>query len=87
VSPYDIPNYRKCPDEYVHKLEERRYSVGTIKAYVPLFEEFINYFPNMAIEDLGEKEVMEFSRFLVNERKVSSSYQNQAIHPVGQIGS
>ncbi|WP_194976313.1 hypothetical protein [Aquiflexum lacus] len=37
---FDVPNYRKCPEEYVHKLEERRYSEGTIKAYVPLFEEF-----------------------------------------------
>lgn len=82
VSPYDIPNYRKCPEEYVHKLEERRYSEGTIKAYVPLFEEFVNYFPNIPIEDLGEKEVMEFSRFLVNERKVSSSHQNQAINAI-----
>jgi hypothetical protein len=36
----EIPNYRKCPEEYIHKLEERRYSKGTIKAYVPLFEEF-----------------------------------------------
>lgn len=36
----EIPNYRKCPEEYIHKLEERRYSEGTIKAYVPLFEEF-----------------------------------------------
>jgi site-specific recombinase XerD len=31
---------------------------------------------------LGEKEVMEFSRFLVNERKVSSSHQNQAINAI-----
>ncbi|WP_373523836.1 site-specific tyrosine recombinase/integron integrase [Aquiflexum sp.] len=80
--PMEHPNYRKCPEEYVQKLEERRYSEGTIKAYVPLFEEFINFFSKMAIEDLGEKEVMEFSRFLVNERKVSSSYQNQAINAI-----
>ena len=40
VSPLEIQHYRKCPEEYVHKLQERRYSDGTIKAYVPLFEEF-----------------------------------------------
>lgn len=36
----EIPNYRKFPEEYIHRLEERRYSKGTIKASVPLFEEF-----------------------------------------------
>lgn len=82
VSPYDIPNYRKCPEEYVHKLQERRYSDGTIKAYVPLFEEFINHFQDLTFEDLGEKEVMEFSRYLVMDRKVSSSHQNQAINAI-----
>lgn len=82
VSPLDIPNYRKCPEEYVHKLEERRYSESTIRAYVPLFEEFINHFPQKEIGELGEKEIMEFSRYLVNERKVSSSHQNQAINSI-----
>lgn len=82
VSPYDIPNYRKCPEEYVHKLEERRYSQSTIRAYVPLFEEFINHFPKVPLEELEEKEVMEFSRYLVTERNVSSSHQNQAINAI-----
>jgi site-specific recombinase XerD len=80
--PEDIPNYRKCPEEYVNKLEERRYSQSTVRAYVPLFEEFLNHFPNIPIDDLGEKEVMDFSRYLVAERKVSSSHQNQAINAI-----
>ncbi|AFL83658.1 site-specific recombinase XerD [Belliella baltica DSM 15883] len=77
-----IPNYRKCPEEYIYKLEERRYSPSTVRAYVPLFEEFINHFPSTLIEEMGEKEVMEFSRYLVTERKVSSSHQNQAINAI-----
>jgi site-specific recombinase XerD len=80
--PEDIPNYRKCPEEYVNKLEERRYSQSTIRAYVPLFEEFLNYFPNLEISELGEKEIMEFSHYLVTVRKVSSSHQNQAINAI-----
>jgi integrase/recombinase XerD len=78
----EIPNYRKCPEEYIHKLEERRYSQSTIRAYVPLFEEFINHFNEIQLDDLGEKEVMEFSRYLVTERKVSTSHQNQAINAI-----
>lgn len=80
VSPYDIPNYRKCPEEYIQKLEERRYSQSTIRAYVPLFEEFVNHFESIPIEEMGEKEIMEFSHYLVTVRKVSSSHQNQAIN-------
>lgn len=77
-----ISNYRKCPVEYIHKLEERRYSQSTIRAYVPLFEEFINHFSDIQLDDLGEKEVMEFSRYLVTDRKVSTSHQNQAINAI-----
>jgi len=58
ISAYDIANYRKCPEEYIHKLEERRYSQSTIRAYVPLFEEFVNHFPSIPIEEMGEKEIM-----------------------------
>lgn len=47
-----------------------------------MFEEFINHFPDSEIDSLGETEIMEFSRFLVNERKVSSSHQNQAINAI-----
>ena len=82
ASPLSFSNYKKCPEAYVHKLEERRYSQSTIRSYVPLFEEFINHFPDSEIDSLGEKEIMEFSRFLVNERKVSSSHQNQAINAI-----
>ena len=80
--PMENPNYRKCPEEYVQKLEERRYSPSTIKAYVPLFEEFINHFPDKAIEELSDQEIMIFSRYLVSRRKVSSSHQNQAINAI-----
>jgi integrase/recombinase XerD len=81
-SAFDISNYRKCPEEYIQKLQEKRYSPSTIRAYVPLFEEFLNYFSNIDIEGLGEKEVREFSHYLVTTRKVSASHQNQAINAI-----
>ncbi|MDG1278341.1 MAG: tyrosine-type recombinase/integrase [Algoriphagus sp.] len=82
ASPLSFSNYKKCPAEYVNKLEERRYSQNTIRSYIPLFEEFINHFPDSELDSLGEKEIMDFSRYLVTERKVSSSHQNQAINAV-----
>ncbi|MDN3203229.1 tyrosine-type recombinase/integrase [Algoriphagus sp. C2-7] len=74
--------YKSCPADYVNKLTELRYSANTAKSYIPLFEEFINHFPTEDLDTLNDKHVMEFSRFLVTERKVSTSYQNQAINAI-----
>ncbi|SFB33300.1 tyrosine-type recombinase/integrase [Algoriphagus aquimarinus] len=70
------------PKEYLHKLEERRYSPQTIKTYTALLTEFINFFPEQDLDQLTDKEVTDFSRYLVTIRKVSSSYQNQAINAI-----
>lgn len=82
VSPKLFDTYKRCPEAYIHKLEERRYSASTRKVYVPLFEEFINHYHSSELESLGEKEIMEFSRYLAVERGVSSSLQNQAINAI-----
>lgn len=82
VSKFDIPNYKSCPDEYIFKLKELRYSVNTIKTYTGLFEEFINHYNAIETQDIGESMITDFLRYLVIERKVSSSYQNQAINAV-----
>lgn len=73
---------KACPIEFIQKLEERRYSPQTIKVYSALFTEFINYFPDRMADELAEKDIMDFSRYLVITRKVSSSYQNQAINAI-----
>src|SRR5690606_22730223 len=70
LSRKDVTIYKSCPESYLNKLTELRYSVNTIKSYMPLFEEFINHFPKEDIDSLNDRHVMEFSRFLVTERKV-----------------
>ena len=77
VSPFDVPNYRPCPEIYVLKLRELRYSEHTIQSYTSLFEEFINYYHRFDIDRIDEAMITAFLRFLVIERKVSISYQNQ----------
>lgn len=47
-----------------------------------VFEKFINHFPKEDLDSLHDRHVMEFSRFLVAERRVSASYQNQAINAI-----
>jgi len=80
------PGYLKCPDSYVLKLKELRYSENTLKSYTDMFEEFINHYPKQNIDEIDDEKIIDFIRYLVMDRKVSTSYQNQsinAIHPVG----
>jgi site-specific recombinase XerD len=82
ISPFDIPNYRDCPEEYLLKLKELRYSERTLKTYKGLFEEFINYYHKVEITRIDESMITAFLRYLVMERKVSTSYQNQSINAI-----
>ncbi|MBV5342734.1 tyrosine-type recombinase/integrase, partial [bacterium] len=81
-SRFDIENYRACPAEYISKLKELRYSQNTIDTYKHMFEEFINYYPNAEIEDISDEMIVEFLRYLVNERNISGSYKNQSINVI-----
>jgi len=82
IGPEDVPNYRKCPVEYIDSLKIRRYSKHTIRTYSSLFEEFINFYYSKKIPDISEKEIIAFVRYLVTERNVSPSYQNQSINAI-----
>ncbi len=82
ITPYDIPNYRTCPDNFIEKLQEMRYSPHTIQTYTSLFEEFINFYHRFDITRIDEHQIIAFLRHLVTERKVSISYQNQSINAI-----
>lgn len=82
ISSHDIPNYRSCPDEYVFKLKELRYSSKTLNSYKGLFEEFINFYHNIELELIDESMITAFMRYLVIERKISTSYQNLSINAI-----
>jgi integrase/recombinase XerD len=64
------------------KLTEMRYSPKTIKLYSSMFEEFINYYPMQDIKTIDEPAIIKFLRFLVTERKISITYQNQSINAI-----
>lgn len=74
--------YLRCPKDYVEKLKELRYSVNTQNVYCDLFEEFINYYNSKKAQDITEEEIITFLRYLVNDRKISTSYQNQSINSI-----
>lgn len=81
-SAFDIPNYRECPAEMVLKMKELRYSERTIKVYKAAFEEFINHYHKYDVKVISEPQIISFLRYLVMERKVSTSYQNQSINAI-----
>ena len=82
ITSANIPDYRTCPEEYVLKMKEMRYSERTIRTYKSLFEEFINYYHQYDLDLIDETMIVAFLRYLVIERKISISYQNQSINAV-----
>ena len=82
VSPYDRADYRSCPEGYLRKLTELRYSIKTIKTYKTMFEEFINHYPKTELEEIDDRQIIDFLQYLVIERKISTSYQNQSINAI-----
>lgn len=79
---YEIPNYRKCPEVMLEKLQMMRYSANTIEVYKQSFEEFINYYHTKRIDDITEPEIIAYMRYLVQERGVSASSQNQSVNAI-----
>ena len=82
TSKYDIVDYRPCPEDYILKLKELRYSERTLLTYKRLFEEFINFYHQIELKLIDETLITAFMRYLVIERKISISYQNQAINAI-----
>lgn len=82
LKPSEVINYREVPDQYLEKLTVLRYSRNTINTYKNCFLEFINYYSNKEIEDISQEEIQSFLLYLVEDRQVSSSYQNQSINAI-----
>ncbi len=82
ITAFDIPNYKKCPESFILKIRELRYSSSTEKTYRMALEDYINYHHAIDLEKLNESHIQSFLRHLVMERNVSTSYQNQAINAI-----
>ncbi|GAB5476495.1 MAG: site-specific integrase [Maribacter sp.] len=76
-----IPDYRLCPEEYLLKLELKRYANSTVKTYVSFFEMFINFHKDKELHTIDESDIRRFLQSLI-QKKVSNSYVNQAINAI-----
>lgn len=74
-------NYRVCPDEYLQKLELKKYANNTIKTYVTCFEKFINHYSDLELIEINEQEIRSYLSQLVKEGR-SNSYINQAVNAI-----
>jgi site-specific recombinase XerD len=77
-----LPYHREVPESFIEKMPFKRYSHKTIKSYRTMFREFINYYPSRLIDAITELEILAYLRYLVQERAVLASYQNQAINAI-----
>ncbi|MFK7787252.1 MAG: site-specific tyrosine recombinase/integron integrase [Crocinitomicaceae bacterium] len=73
--------YRSCPEEYLLKLELKRYSNNTVKAYVQCFEKFINCHKESDLMQIDEPAIQRYLQKLIQEKK-SNSYVNQTINSI-----
>jgi len=76
-----IIGYRRCPEEYLRKLELKRYSLSTVKTYISFFEAFINYYKDVDLLSLNENDVRNYLQKLIQEKK-SNSHINQAVNAI-----
>lgn len=76
-----VPEYRLCPEEFLLKLELRRYANSTVKTYVTFFELFINFHKDVELKALDENDIRVFLQHLI-QKKHSNSYVNQAINAI-----
>ena len=74
-------SYKYVPEEYLQKLELKRYALNTCKIYISLFEKFINHYPDKDIVVLSEQEIRRYLQVLIQENK-SNSYINQTINSI-----
>ncbi len=73
--------FKRCPEEYLDKLELRKYAENTVKTYVHHFETFINHYPNLRPDAITENEIRHYLQKLSREGR-STSYLNQAVNSI-----
>ena len=72
----------ELPPEYVETLKLKNYSEITIKTYRLHFQRFLNFYPEIKLEDITHEQIRKYLLYLVQEKQYSTSAQNQAINAI-----
>jgi len=76
----DIMSDKKLLTQVKELIRKKHYSYRTEKTYIFWMKKFYYYFKERNPAEMGVKEISQFLTYLANERKVSSSTQNQALN-------
>ncbi len=79
---YDHRQQIKVPDEYVERLEQKRYSKSTIKSYTAYFKDFMHHFSDRDLDCVEKDEINGYILHLIRNKKISESQQNQRINAI-----
>ena len=77
-----IIGYKRALDTMEKKLSIRRFSASTQQSYLFMFKTFLKFYFPQDLSMLNRNEVMVYMHWLVNEKKTSTSYQNQAVNAI-----
>lgn len=72
----------QLPRGFKEQLILKRYSSNTVKTYCSCFLKFMLYFRKSSIDTLSKEQIKAFILYLIQEKKVSPSTQNQYINAI-----
>lgn len=75
-------NYRLSLELMRQKLLLKNYSEHIIRTYVHMFRQFLKYLYPMPLHHVNKTHITKYHLWLVTERNVSTSYQNQSINSI-----
>ena len=74
--------YQRVMDQMIDKLKMRRYRESTQRTYIAMMKSFLYHTNPVTLDDIKYDTVMDYLKYLVYEKKVSPSYQNQSINAI-----
>lgn len=72
----------ECPEDYISLLTRKRYSEATIQNYTSQFILFLSFYKDRSLAELHDEHIRRYMHYLITEKKVSPSTQNQAINAI-----
>ena len=72
----------QLPDDYLEKLERRRYSPNTIATYTSYFKDFIREFGFENLESISVKEIKAYLHRLISYNKISKPQQDLRVSSI-----
>ena len=70
-------------EKFKQWLSSKRYSPNTIKTYSDALKSFLVFYREKPISEITNNDVIVYNNEFILKNNLSSSYQNQIVHPVG----